>query len=454
MSNLGISSCNRAFRWLIAMYIVSCFFSTYGFGAQEYTADGEVHENNEVIRWLINRTRFAPEREADRLGLVNNRPGSDGNFDVAEDAAGDDDFTSTAPGDMYEWSDWAQSRGPFAPNAKLSEAASNHGLDLAETQTFQHASPSSTYYAEGDGPADRQAKEGYINTGYHYTENLLFASLGYSNQYPDESITPEDTHENLFIDEPIEDRGHRKTILNFVCTEIGMGHNQDRRQENIDGINYYFTTDYYTYDVGRRTSSGESDNHFFTGTIFNDANGDDSYQRGEGVGGIDVRLYQGGIEHSWYDRSSASGSFAVPIDGLEVGSPVEVELYNSNASTQTVSIAMTYDSVAEIIMAPGASFALGHFTQPDGITNVGFRNIDPGIGLDINCTQGHVGIAFDALIGLIYEVQIATDLTAQNWETVQVVTADENSEVVTCSTEEEPLPAGAAFRVVWLKSQN
>ena len=440
--------------WLnsLLICIACCFLPPLLSGshaAEEYLGDGVLDARNEEVRWHVNRTRFAPEREADRLGLVNSRPGSNGQYDVAEDADGIDDFTSTDEFNGYVWADWALSRAPFAPNAKLSAAAAKHSLDLAETQTFQHSSPSSQYFAAGSAPHERHASEGYQNVGYGFTENLLSSGIGYSDDYPDESIGPQEAHEALFIDVGIADRGHRKTILNFVCTEIGLGHHQDRRIRNFSGFDYFFSTDYYTYDLGLRTGQ-----HFFTGSILHDANANELYDRGEGVGGIEIRLIQGGVEHTLFDVSNPSGSFAIPLAGLTVGETVAVELINQGAAPQTVSVPVTYDKLGGVTLAAGERIRLGSFTQPSTISNVGFRELIPEMNLAINCAVEHVAISFRALVGLTYEVQSATDLVMQNWETVEVVTATSNIVTVECTLENEPLPVGGSFRVVWLKDQN
>lgn len=63
--------------------------------ATNYTGDGVLPARMEQQRWLINRARFAPEREADRLGLTNNLPAGHPEYDVAEDNLGDNDFGAT-----------------------------------------------------------------------------------------------------------------------------------------------------------------------------------------------------------------------------------------------------------------------------------------------------------------------------------------------------------------------
>jgi hypothetical protein len=123
------------------------------FAAAEYTDDGDHGARNEAIRWLINRARHAPEREADRYGLVN---AANRDFDVCEDADGVNDFGTTAA----QWAVWAARKPPLAPHRLVSEACDTHCRDMAETQVVQHNSPSANYYPLNSAPMQRQTVEG------------------------------------------------------------------------------------------------------------------------------------------------------------------------------------------------------------------------------------------------------------------------------------------------------
>jgi hypothetical protein len=50
-------------------------------------------------------------------------------------------------------------------------------------------------------------------------------------------------------------------------------------------------------------ASGES--HFFTGTIFRDANADGTYGINEGIAGVRIRLRIQGLIHAWFDVSGS-----------------------------------------------------------------------------------------------------------------------------------------------------
>ncbi len=121
-------------------------------------------------------------------------------------------------------------------------------------------------------------------------------------------------------------------------------------------------------------SSGSS--RFFTDTVFNDLNGNGSYEQGEGVGGIAIRLVVAGAAFSSYDLSSTVGSFAVPIQAIAAGITVQVVLSNTTARAITLSIPRDYRTCSRIALAPGEAQVVGGFTQP-GSGNLGFRNLSP-----------------------------------------------------------------------------
>ena len=65
------------------------------FAATRYDGDGTLTNRLEYQRWYINRARFAPEMEADRLSLVNTSPGGSPDYDVCEDTTDANDFGTT-----------------------------------------------------------------------------------------------------------------------------------------------------------------------------------------------------------------------------------------------------------------------------------------------------------------------------------------------------------------------
>lgn len=309
-----------------------------------YTGDGVLSNRQETLRWYVNRARYAPEREADRLGLNNTAPGGHPDYDVCEDPLGPNDFGTTT----NAWLPWTRSLPPVAPNVLLIATSQKHSQDMAATLDFKHNSPSSNYYPTNSNPGQRLTLEGYAWSAY--AENI---GAGYS--------TPVALHDALFVDTSISNRGHRMNILSPLVREIGMG--------------FAFTNASYqryeTQDFGRRST-----NHFFSDTIYYDANANGLYDQGEGVGNVEIHLWNGLSEALWYDASQPSGSFAIPINDLPDGSNVWIELRNAGATTN-ITIPFGYTFAGDTTLTNNESFWLGTFRQPFGITNVGFRNISP-----------------------------------------------------------------------------
>lgn len=391
--------------------------------ATEYTDDGILPAREEQLRWFLNRSRYAPEAEADRLGMNNTTPGGHPNYDVAEDIDGANDFGTTPA----QWQTWQNSKPPLAPHRLLAQSAQTHCRDMAETQLVQHPSPSATYYPLASQPKQRQAQDGYVNSVFGYIENIAYAGTGSTGGYPAEALSPQVCHERLWIDAGITDRGHRKCILNLDAREVGIGFWRRQAPQVISGRTYYFTRDYYVEDPGNRPGW-----HFLTETVWFDANGNNQYDQNEGVGGIEVRAYQNGVEGAWFDRSQTSGNFAVPIQGFVDNQPVEVRLVNTTASARTVTIPIGYLASGDVTIPAGATLLLGHYTQPTGDRNVGFRDLVPAFDLQLSVPAGAPVIAFNAYVGATYQVESCTSLTLQDWNTVQEFVADAARETVTC----------------------
>ncbi len=408
------------------------------FAAVEYTDDGDHGARNEAIRWLVNRARHAPEREADRYGLVN---AANRGYDICEDVDGVNDFGTT----VAQWAVWAARKPPLAPHRLISEACETHCRDMAETQVVQHNSPSANYYPINSAPMQRQTVEGYANSVSGFIENIVSGGSGSTGGYPAEAVSPVRAHDQLVVDTGVASRGHRKMILNANAREIGLGYHQRRLPQNIGGINYLVTRDYYTQDVGLRSAWS-----FFTDTMYFDANGNGIYDAGEGAEGVEIRLQVNGVPSAWFDRASASGSFAVPMQDIAAGSTVDVLLINSSPSARTLTLPQGYDAQGDVVLAAGEARIIGRFLRPPALANAGFRDVGLYLGVDVAATPSGLQLSFEAHPGLTYTVECADLSTPGNWQTVTSLTADETRETVTL-----PLGGGTpsclAYRVAYQK---
>ena len=149
---------------------------------------------------------------------------------------------------------------PLALNPALTIAARAHSLDMAERDYFDHNTP------EGLTPTDRARAQGYLGSA---GENI---AAGYQ--------TVDDAHRAW-----IESVGHRKNIFslhtNFDSTfhydEFGPGF-------AFTDIGPYF--DFYTelFGVPPASQTGK----YILGVVYDDANGNDFYNIGEGLGNVRV----------------------------------------------------------------------------------------------------------------------------------------------------------------------
>ncbi len=401
----------------MAALLVALGFCAEGLAATRYDGDGVLSGKTEAVRWYINRARFGPEMEADRLRMTNSTPGGHPDYDACEDVDGTNDFGDSAA----QWAPWIAPKPPLAPCSNLIACAQNHCRDMAETGVFSHYSPSANYYPLNSSPFQRMTNEHYTYNAA--AENIAAGSTGW--------YTPADIHSNLFEDGGISNRGHRTNILDYKYNlrEIGVGF--------AGGGGW----DYYTEDFGRRSS-----NHFFTCTLFNDANTNRMYNEGEGVGNVQVHLWNGTNEALWYDESQASGSFAIPINDLPDGAAIEVELRNTNASSKRLTLPLGYNTLGLVELSNNESFAYGTFVQPLGTTNVGLRNVTPYLAADIVVAGTNAVVPFDALGRVTYRLEYCDDGSMTNWFAWSTLTVTNQSGAFTSGI--PPAVNARSYRVV------
>lgn len=322
-----------------------------------YTADGEPTPIEEEIRWQLNRGRFDTSAENARRGT--------------------------------SYTDVPATAGPVAPNEALTIAARHQSEDLARTGLFQHATvPGSAFYdpVTQPDPWDRMEAEGYqwneaaenIAAGY---PGSLQAYVGWWNS-----------------------SGHRHGMYGESLREIGTG--------------YFFLSGspygrYYTMDLG---SSGNAD--FFTDTLFRDLNGDGDYSGNEGVAGVAVKLMVKDVLHASYDRSSAVGSFAVPLQPIPRGAVVQVVISNSTANALSLSIPTNAIGFASVNLAAGEARVYGQFNRPAGTRNVGWREVTPSVAVvvppvvSIRRASDSVILEWGSDISSEYLPQVSVDLVS------------------------------------------
>ena len=319
----------------------------------QYAGDGTPTGLEEEIRWKLNRGRF--------------------------DSVSENLTRGTA------YTDVPASSGPLAPNQSITMAARHQSEDMAKANLFQHATVTNSLYynpTTQPNPWDRMSAEGY--TWNSAGENI---AAGYSGA------------EAVYVGW-WNSAGHRANMYNGGLREIGNGY------YNWSASTY---KSYYTMDLG---SSGN--NCYFTDTIFQVAKGNGIYEQTESVPGVAVRLLVGSTPSSYYDISSAVGSFAIPIQSISAAATVQVVVSNTTSTNLTLSRSFSTTS-----LAPGESRLYGTFVRPATTGNVGLRNVTPVAALvapvlTIFPAGASIRLGWSSALGLEYQPQWTTDFISWN----------------------------------------
>jgi uncharacterized protein YkwD len=353
----------------------------------EYGADGQPSALEEEIRWLTNRARH--------------------------DTASENAVRGTS------YTDVPASTGPLAPHHGITLAARRHSEDMARNNTFQHDTvPGSAYYDPVTQPKswDRMQAEGYDYTraGENIAAGYSSAAAAYAGWW--------------------NSTGHRLNLCNAAFREIGNG--------------FFFWQDstyrrYYTMNLGTAGST-----HFFTGTLFHDANHNGVYNQNEGESDVRVSLRIHGVPHSHSDLSTDVGSFAIPIQSIASGNTVEVLLANTTDSTTSLSIPRDFHTLETVTLAPGEERPVGSFVKASGTRNVGFRDLTPPIPslptptLVLTRIYAGVELHWASQTGVRYQPQASSDLVT--W--LNLATEPQPGTGTDMSWSDPLPPSPAAFR--------
>ncbi len=210
---------------------------------------------------LVNRARFNPPAEAARYGI-----------DLNEGITG----TPIS----------ADRKSPLAHNLLLIDSARTHSQWMLDQDIFSHTG------ANNSTPGQRMTTAGYVFTGqWANGENIAYAGTTASSI--DLTDYAARHHEGLF-----KSPGHRVNILSTNFRELGVGQKQGYFLNN--GTN--FLSSMLTQNFART-----GNNYFITGVIYNDLNGNEFYNVGEGIPGATVRV--SGAVYSAF----ATGAYSIPV---------------------------------------------------------------------------------------------------------------------------------------------
>ena len=208
---------------------------------------GDPIDGEQYILELINRARSDPWAEGIRLGI-----------DIQEGL-----------------SEPVVPMPPLTMNADLLEVARAHSEDMYTRDYYDHYTP------EGVSPWERVSASDYAGTGDF---EAIFSLYGESI----DSVIEFDLVYEAWMIEPM----HRSGLLGLEWSsgnEVGIGIYGDR----------------ITLDMGRSYDIDA----FITGVVYNDLDGDNFYDPGEGLSGVTVMPSMG----EYYAVTSSSGGYAIPV---------------------------------------------------------------------------------------------------------------------------------------------
>ena len=225
---------------------------------------GNPTAQEQLVLEYINRARANPVAEGQRLGI-----------DITEGLQ--DDPSNGCYGPEY-----VGVRPPLVMNPDLLSVAEAHSEDMYNQNYFSHTDLNGT-----------TAFQRIENSGYNYIsagENIGAGS----------GMSATDLEDELMTDSGYPCRAHRMNLLDIfpypppAYYEVGIGY-----YEGSSGQAFI------TQDFG--TSADATP--LLTGVVFNDAEGNNFYDIGEGIAGVTITPSSG----AYYAISSSSGGYAFPI---------------------------------------------------------------------------------------------------------------------------------------------
>lgn len=297
----------------------------------------------QLILEFINRARSNPNGEFEEL-----IPDGEGLTPEIELALSYFDVDLSVLADQLDAYDAV---APLAFNTYLATSATTHNDLMIEYEQQSHNLP-------GEPSLDERIVEGgyenalsYGESVYAYTYDPTHSFAGF---YIDWGNSP------TGIQEPA---GHRDAILNESFTEVGIA--WAAQTDSSSSLGPYVTTHHY----GNQLDYQEQ----VLGVVFDDADGDDFYDIGEGLGGVDIIIF--GENGTFVTASWESGGYQLVVpDG------VYTVIFDGTGLGGVLSAAFTMDGENLKIDAVSSSAA------QVGVTLQGFEGSDEMIGTSFGDT--------------------------------------------------------------------
>jgi uncharacterized protein YkwD len=189
---------------------------------------------------------------------------------------------------------------PLAFDTRLIQSSRDHSQDMNVNNYFGHTG------SDGTSPFQRMS-----NVGFPWVGAAESIAAGQSS--------PETALQALIADVGVADLGHRKQLLSYS----GTPYNQEQETGVgivLNGTGSYHN--YYTIDSGYTSDTRP----FLTGVVYNDSNGNNLYDIGEGLGGVTITINGVGSFTTWpsggYSYQLSPGTYTVTASGGGLSAPI------------------------------------------------------------------------------------------------------------------------------------
>ena len=198
---------------------------------------------------------------------------------------------------------------PLSFNPALQQMAELHTEDLFDNAFQGHVSSSNPPepFEPGFTLGQRRNAVGYFGAVgenvYSYADSVQHGHAGFDVDWGNVTNTSHPCYNPAFNGQGMQNgAGHRTSIHNGSYNEVGIG--------VINGTNTVggnmVGPQLVTQDLGRSSSAT-----FVTGVVYEDLNGNDFYDIGEGRSGVRVDI----DESTYYAISTESGAYSIPVGG-------------------------------------------------------------------------------------------------------------------------------------------
>lgn len=257
------------------------------FTPRPYLGTGDPSADEVQILEFINRARADAAAEAARLSATTD---TDVLAMVAYFHVDFDIMTS-------QFATLTQKTQPLSMNAKLLASARLHSLDMLDNVFQGHFSSANPPPPNqpGDSPGDRIAHQGYSFSSF--TENIF--SFAKSPWFAHAGFNIDWGYGTGGMQDP---PGHRIALHNPDFREIGIGAIWGSNSQGTNSVGPLIVTQ----DLGTGPGGGHP---FITGVTYDDANTNNFYDSGEGIGGVRVDV----DGSNFYAISSTHGTYSVPV---------------------------------------------------------------------------------------------------------------------------------------------